>query len=399
MIAISPISHLCGTHQTARFVALSIVTVIPMNPTNHPIDATTPATMKGVQLIGHGGLDQLVYREDIPTPQPKKGEVLLKVLAAGVNNTDINTRIGWYSKQVTGDTNSGADQGYDELDATTATWSGSALQLPRIQGADVCGEVIAVGTGVSSERIGERVLVRTMQQHPTKPFVCITFGSEYDGGFAQYTCALSNEAYAVNTPWSDVELASIPCAYSTAENMLHRAGLKPGERVLITGASGGVGSAAVQLAKRRGAYVIAVAGVTKHDDVKALGADQLVARGDDLVAAIGADAVDVVVDLVAGPDWPQLLDVLRRGGRYATSGAIAGPMVELDVRTLYLKDLTFFGCTYQDHIVFTNLVSYIEAEEIRPVVAHSYPLKQIHQAQTDFMNKGFTGKLVLIPEA
>jgi NADPH:quinone reductase-like Zn-dependent oxidoreductase len=368
-----------------------------MNPTNNQL----PTTMSGVHLIGHGGLDQLVYRHDIPTPQPKDGEVLLKVLAAGVNNTDINTRIGWYSKQVTGDTNSGADQGYDELDATTATWSGSALQLPRIQGADVCGEVVSVGSGVNAERIGERVLVRTMQQDPQtkKRFDCVTFGSEYDGGFAQYTCALSDEAYAVNTPWSDVELASIPCAYSTAENMLHRASLKSGERVLITGASGGVGSAAVQLAKRRGAYVIAVAGVTKHDDVKALGADQLVPRGVDLVAAIGADEVDLVVDLVAGPDWPQLLDVLRRGGRYATSGAIAGPMVELDVRTLYLKDLTFFGCTFQDHIVFSNLVSYIEAEEIRPVVAQSYPLKQIHKAQTDFLNKGFTGKLVLIPES
>ena len=277
--------------------------------------------MSGVQLIGYGGLDQLVYRQDIPTPQPKESEVSLKVLAAGVNNTDINTRIGWYSKQVTGDTNSAANEGCDDLD--TATWSGTALQLPRIQGADVCGEVIAVGAGVSDKRLGERMLVRTMQQHPTKPFECITVGSEYEGGFAQYTCALS-----------DAELASIPCAYSTAENMLHRAGLKAGERVLITGASGGVGSAAVQLAKRRSAYVIAVAGAAKHKDVKVLGADQLVARGEDLVAAIGADNVDLVVDLVAGPDWPKLLDVLRRGGRYATSGAIAGPMVELDIRTL-----------------------------------------------------------------
>ena len=110
--------------------------------------------MSGVQLIGHGGLDQLVYRQDIPTPQPKEGEVLLKVLAAGVNNTDINTRIGWYSKQVTGDTNSAANKGYDDLDTATATWSGTALQLPRIQGADVCGEVIAVGAGVSNERVG-----------------------------------------------------------------------------------------------------------------------------------------------------------------------------------------------------------------------------------------------------
>jgi|TARA_B110000908_G_scaffold52038_1_gene63515 NADPH:quinone reductase-like Zn-dependent oxidoreductase len=371
-----------------------------MNPKNDALDSTTPATMKGVHLVGHGGLDQLVYCEDIPTPKPKKGEVLLKVLAAGVNNTDINTRIGWYSKQVTGDTSTGANQGYDELDAATATWSGSALQLPRIQGADVCGEVVSVGAGVSSRRIGERVIVRTMQQDPytKKRFDCVTFGSEYDGGFAQYTCALSDEAYVVNTPWSDVELASIPCAYSTAENMLHRADLKSGERVLIMGASGGVGSAAVQLAKRRGAYVIAVAGITKHDDVRALGADQLVARGDNLITAIGADNVDLVIDLVAGPDWPQLLDVLCRGGRYAVSGAIAGPMVELDIRTLYLKDLTFFGCTFQDPIVFSNLVSYIEAEDIRPVVARSYPLTQIHKAQTDFLNKGFTGKLVLVPE-
>jgi NADPH:quinone reductase-like Zn-dependent oxidoreductase len=361
---------------------------------NRPV----PSTMSGVLLVGHGGLDQLVYKKDIATPQPKAGEVLLKVLAAGVNNTDINTRIGWYSKQVTGDTNSGADTGYDELDAATATWSGSALQLPRIQGADVCGEVIAVGAGVNSERIGERVLVRTMQQDPSKPFSCITFGSEYDGGFAQYTCALSDEAYVVNTSWSDAELASIPCAYSTAENMLHRANLKSGERVLITGASGGVGSAAVQLAKRRGAHVIAVAGVTKHADVKALGADQLVVRGDDLVAAIGDNQVDLVVDLVAGPAWPQLLDLLRRGGRYTTSGAIAGPMVELDIRTLYLKDLSFFGCTYQEAQVFDNLMSYIEGDEIRPVVARTYPLKHIHTAQTDFLAKAFTGKLVLIPE-
>jgi len=356
-----------------------------------------PKLMSGVHLVGHGGLDQLVYKHDIPTPQPTEGQVLLKVLAAGVNNTDINTRIGWYSKQVTGDTNSGADAGYDELDAATATWSGSALQLPRIQGADVCGEVIAVGAGVSSERIGERVLVRTMQQHPQTPFECITFGSEYDGGFAQYTCALSQEAYTVESSWSDAELASIPCAYSTAENMLHRSGLKAGERVLITGASGGVGSAAVQLAKRRGAYVIAVAGAAKHADVKALGADQLVARGHDLVAAIGEGQVDLVVDLVAGPAWPQLLDLLRRGGRYATSGAIAGPIVELDIRTLYLKDLSFFGCTYQEAEVFDNLVRYIEADEIRPLVARTYPLEQIHRAQTDFLDKAFTGKLVLIP--
>jgi NADPH:quinone reductase-like Zn-dependent oxidoreductase len=132
--------------------------------------------------------------------------------------------------------------------------------------------------------------------------------------------------------------------------MLHRAAVGA-ERVLVTGASGGVGSAAVQLAKRRGAHVIAVASITKADDLYAIGADQVIDRNADLATAAGRDGVDVVIDLVAGDAWPSLLDVLRRGGRYATAGAIAGPMVELDVRTLYLKDLTFIGCTFQDDVV------------------------------------------------
>ena len=105
----------------------------------------------------------------------------------------------------------------------------------------------------------------------------------------------------------------------------------------------------------------------------------------------------VLLDLEAGPAWPGLLDVLRRGGRYATAGAIAGPMVELDVRTLYLKDLTLFGCTFQEDAVFSNLVSYIERGEIRPLVAKTFPLSEIRRAQEAFLAKGFTGKLVLVP--
>jgi NADPH:quinone reductase-like Zn-dependent oxidoreductase len=178
--------------------------------------------------------------------------------------------------------------------------------------------------------------------------------------------------------------------------MLHRSGCGA-ERVLITGASGGVGSAAVQLAKRRGSQVIALSGAAKAGDVKALGADRVLDRGADLVAGLGRDSVDLAVDLVAGPGWPQLLEVLRVGGRYVTSGAIAGPLVELDVRTLYLKDLTFFGCTYQDDAVFENLVLYIERGEIRPLVAKTYPLRDIAEAQGDFLAKRFTGKLVLVP--
>ena len=202
----------------------------------------------------------------------------------------------------------------------------------------------------------------------TRPFECWTFGSECDGGFAQFTVASSKETYAIASDWTDVELASIPCAYSTAEGMLARASVGA-ETVFITGASGGVGSAAIQLAKRRGAKVIAVSSKAKADDVKAVGADQVIDRDADPVEALGTDSVDVVLDLVAGPSWPKLLEILKRGGRYATSGAIAGPIVELDVRTLYLKDLSFFGSTYQDRSVFENLVGYIERNEIRPLVA------------------------------
>jgi NADPH:quinone reductase-like Zn-dependent oxidoreductase len=356
-----------------------------------------PARMTAVLLTGHGGPECLQLRDDVPVPVAGPDEVLIRVHAAGLNNTDINTRIGWYSKAVKGST---ADASGD-LAVTSdseASWTGAAFTFPRIQGADCCGRIVAVGDGVDPGRIGERVIVRSMQRSPIdpRPFQCWTFGSERDGGFAQYAKAPSAETYRVDCDWSDVELASIPCAYSTAEGMLHRAQVRAGERVLITGASGGVGSAAIQLAKRRGAEVVAIAAGDKADEVRGLGADRVIPRGESLVRALGRDAVDVVVDLVAGPQWPELLDVLRRGGRYAVAGAIAGPLVELDLRTLYLKDLTFFGCTFQEDAVFQNLVGYIERGEIRPVVAKTYPLQDIASAQADFLAKKFTGKLVLV---
>jgi NADPH:quinone reductase-like Zn-dependent oxidoreductase len=229
-----------------------------------------------------------------------------------------------------------------------------------------------------------------------RPFECWTLGSDCDGGFAQFTVAPSRESHAVHSDLSDEELAAVPCAYSTAENMLHRA-VVGSERVLVTGASGGVGLAAVQLAKRRGATVTAVCSRAKAADVLAQGADQTVDRGTDLVGALGAASVDAVVDLVGGSGCSQLLDLLRAGGRYAISGAIAGPMAEIDLRTLYLKDLSILGCTFQEDVVFDNLVGYVERGEVRPLVFRTYPLEEIVQAQRDFLDKQHIGKLVLVP--
>lgn len=353
--------------------------------------------MAAVLLTGHGGLDKLSYRTDVPTPHPGADEVLVEVAAAAINNTDINTRIGWYSKMVTADTATGGQAGFGST-GDDSSWAGVPLSFPRIQGADVCGTIVAVGASVDPSRIGSRVIIRNMLRSYVdyRPFECWTLGSECDGGFAQYAVAPSRETHAVESDWSDAELAAIPCAYSTAENMLHRASVGR-EHVLVTGASGGVGLAAVQLAKRRGAQVTAVCSSAKATEVRQQGADHVIERDQDLGRALGASAVDVVIDLVGGPQWPKLLDVLRVGGRYAVAGAIGGPLVELDLRTIYLKDLTLLGCTFQPDEVFENLIGYVERQEIRPVIARAYPLDAIAQAQTDFLSKSHIGKLVLIP--
>ncbi|OUR79659.1 alcohol dehydrogenase [Alphaproteobacteria bacterium 46_93_T64] len=344
--------------------------------------AGLPNKMSGVLLIGHGGADMLNYRTDIPVPHPGAGDVLIRVFAAGVNNTDINTRTAWYSK--------------DDQSSEDASWSGQALKFPLIQGADVCGTIVSVGDNVDKKRIGERVLIEPCIREANnttldKPWY---FGSECNGGFAEYTVVASRHAYAVNSSYASTELASFPCSYSTAENMLTRSQVTAKDRVLITGASGGVGSAAVQLAKARGATVIAVTSTSKAAMLREIGADQTIDRESDYVKLLGKNSVDVVIDLVAGQKWPSLLDVLEMGGRYAVAGAIGGPVVALDVRTLYLKDLSFFGCTVLEPEVFGNLIAHIENGRVKPLIAETYTLKEIEKAQKSFERKGHIGKIV-----
>ncbi len=340
-------------------------------------------TMRGVQLIGHGGPEMLSLRHDIPVPSIGPQEVLIRVSAAGINNTDINTRTGWYSK------NDGA--------SADAGWAGTALQLPRIQGADVCGHIVAVGREINKYRIGERILVEPCiwevnGNELSQPWY---FGSECDGGFAEYTRITAKHAHKIDSLLSDIELASFPCSYSTAENMLTRANVTQNDHVLITGASGGVGSAAIQLAKARGAYVIAITSPGKSKQLLELGADKTIFRDCNLPQELGTSDIDVVIDLVAGKQWPHYLEVLRPKGRYAVSGAIAGPIVELDVRTLYLKDLSLFGCTSLEPGVFHRLIKLIEAGAISPVIAQSFPLEEIGLAQQLFLEKSHIGKMVL----
>jgi NADPH:quinone reductase-like Zn-dependent oxidoreductase len=254
---------------------------------------------------------------------------------------------------------------------------------------------VAVGSGIDPQRIGERVLVEPVFRGAT-PFAGLYFGSEVDGAFADYTCVPALHAHRIESDLSDAELASFPCAYSAAENMLTRIALTAGERVLITGASGGVGSAAVQLARRRGAEVTAIAGNDKAHAVRALGASQVIPRDADLEILFGPEYFDAAVDVVGGSQFGAMLNTLKRGGRYGVAGAIAGPIVELDLRTLYLKDLRLLGCTVLEPEIFPNLIGYIERGEIKPLVACTYDLAEIVAAQQAFLTKDHVGKIVLL---
>lgn len=339
--------------------------------------------MKGVQLTGHGGLDKLLFRDDLPVPVPGPGDALIKVSAAAVNNTDLNTRLGWYSKAHT--------------DNSDASWTGRPVEFPRIQGADVCGRIVAVGERVDEALIDARVVVEPCLFEAggkalDQPWY---LGSECDGGFAEYVVVAARHAHRIRSDLSDLELASFPCSYSTAENLLTRAGVTANDRVLVTGASGGVGSAAIQLARARGARVVAITSPAKAERILRLGAERTLGRDARLVKALGSNSIDVVIDLVAGGQWPELLQVLKPFGRYATSGAIAGPLVELDVRTLYLKDLTLFGCTVLNPEVFPNLIKRIEAGQVAALVADTFALTELAEAQQRFAAKRHIGKLVI----
>lgn len=354
-------------------------------------------TMAAVVTTGNGGYDMLDYRQ-VPIPEPGPEEVLLQVLAAGVNNTEINTRLGWYSSSVTDSTDSTADhQAREAQQKADGGWN-EATPFPFIQGTDCCGRVVKAGRQENSRLVGSRVIVRAcMRPNGYDSMDNVWMASDFDGAFAQYVKVPASEVFPVDCDWSHEQLATIPCAYGTAENMLHRARVGREDHVLVAGASGGVGSATVQLAKRRGARVTAICGASKADQVRSIGADAAIDRNSDIVEALGENTVDVVVDNVAGPGFPAMLKVLKRGGRYASSGAIAGPMVSLDMRDMYLKDITLIGCTAWDEPVFANLISYIERGEIRPLVAQVFPLEQIADAQREFMKKTHFGNFVLVP--
>lgn len=340
--------------------------------------------MTAAVLTHHGGPDALEVRRDVPVPRLGPGDALVAVAAAGINNTDIWSRQGAYG--TVGDPNA------------VGGWRGVPLDFPRVQGGDIAGTIVRVGDAVDPARLGTRVLVDSAlyDGDDTDANAIGLLGSERDGGFAEYVAVENRRAHDVgDSPMSDESLAALPIAYGTAMGMLERVALEPGERVLVTGASGGVGLALIQLAVARECTVIAVTTESKRDQILDAGATEILMR-DDVPSETLSHPVDVVADVVGGPAFPRLVDALAEGGRLVTAGAIAGAEVELDIRRLYLHSRRLVGSAMWTPGHFARLVEEARRGSLRPVV-RSYPLTEIAAAQADFDRKQFVGKFVLTP--
>ncbi len=337
--------------------------------------------MTAAVTMRHGGPEVIEIRSDWPVPEVGPSEALVRVTAAALNNTDVWSREGAY----------GTGEDPDAL----VGWKGVPLEFPRIQGIDVAGVVESVGDDVDRTWTGRRVLVDPTVSYAGE-FPVELIGSEVDGGFAQFhVCSVQRLHDVTHSPLSDAQLACLPTAYGTAMGMINRAECEAGERVLVTGSSGGVGSAAIQLLVDRGCHVVARTSPSKVAAVESVGASEVSVRGVESVSEM--EEVDAVIDVVGGDEFGDLVDRLRDGGRLATAGAIAGPVVTLDLRRLYLRQRRLIGSTMHTPDDFAELARVAGVGGVRPRVDEVFPLAELHAAQRRFESKSFVGKLVVAP--
>jgi NADPH:quinone reductase-like Zn-dependent oxidoreductase len=337
--------------------------------------------MAGVLLLGHGDFDQYSYREDLTVPDPGHGDVLIQVEACSVNNTDVNVRTDWYAGQT------------DE----------SPLGFPRIQGADVAGRIVELGAGVDPSRLEERVIVdpelRTGMERHERASASGLLGYDMSGGFAEYVVVPAVNAYKVPEELPAAELAAYPVAYATALEMILRSRARPAETMVVTGASGGVGTALIQLGKVFRLDVIAIASQSKAQRLRELGADLVIDRHSptivDDIRDAGIASVDVVADVVGGTQMAELLGLLRPAGTCVTAGGISGPISPIDLRHLIYKDIDLRGVAFSRSSTFGTLVGLISSGAIRAAVAATYPLRELATAQREFIKKQYVGKIVL----
>lgn len=346
-----------------------------------------PETMRAVLIAEHGGPEVLQMAE-VAVPAPRAREVLVQVSAVALNNTDLWTREGAYGRPGDPQALSG--------------WRGP-IDFPRIQGADVAGRVVAVGADVNESLVGRRVVVDPAVYDTDGPDANPVglMGSERDGGYAEYVTARVERVHDMtNSSLTDDQLAALPTAYGTALGMIERGRMQKGETALISGASGGVGLAAVQIARARGARVIAISSGSKIDAVREAGAHEVVDRARDAAEQIRTavpEGIDVALDVVAGDLVSEGLPLLREGGRWVVAGALGGYRVTFDVRRLYLHNAQVIGSAMHTPTHFHLLMDLARRAEIQPVIAATFHLDQAAQAQEELTRRGHVGKIVMHP--
>lgn len=366
-----------------------------------------PDTMAAMLLTGHGGINKLDYRQDITTPKPAAGEVLVKVTATAKNNTDRKAREGLYPTEESGD-------------VTSFQIGGSAtLTFPRIQGADVVGRVVAVGGGVSDERIGQRGLLDFNLYPDSRRDINLApdyYGHGADGGYAEYIAVPADQFHTVDNPGlADAELASMGmCSYQTALHMLNAAAVKAGERILVTGASGGVGTALIQLCRIMGAIPYALSSRDKTEMLLELGAEAVLDRADmrgftDKVRALTHEQpIDAVMDLVGGEMTDRFIDTMifdmpRRTSypRLSIAGASGGNVSEIMWTRIYLYQVQIFGVSHGTREEAEQLVEWIRGGQLKPVLHAAFRLSDLHQAERYFVSRGsnYLGKIVIVPDS
>ncbi|WP_206307646.1 zinc-binding dehydrogenase [Streptomyces sp. H23] len=346
-----------------------------------------PQNMRSMRIVGHGGLDVL-QPANVAVPVPRPGEVLVQVSAVALNNTDLWTRQGAYGRP-------------EDMNALSG-WRGP-IDFPRIQGADVAGRVVAAGTDSGRNLVGRRVVVDPAIYDSDRPDANPVglMGSERDGGYAEYVTAPEERVHDMtDSPLTDAQLASLPTAYGTALGMIERGRLRAGETALISGASGGVGLALVQIARARGAKVLAISSGSKVEPVHDAGAHEVVDRAQDIVGQVrtaAPEGIDVALDVVAGDLVREGLPLLREGGRWVIAGALGGHQIAFDVRRLYLHNAQVIGSSMHTPTHFDLLMGMARRAEIQPVVAATFPLGEAARAQAELARRNHVGKIVLHP--
>jgi len=367
------------------------------------VTAAIPETMCAMVLTGHGGPDRLEWHDDWPVPRPGPGEVLVRITACAKNNTDRKVREGLYS---------------DDGAVASFAMAGETLTFPRIQGADVVGHVVAVGPGVSPDRIGERGLLDFNiypDQRDDLNLAPDYFGHGADGGYAEYGCFPSDQFHAIANPaLSDAELATLGmCSWQTGYHMLTSANVSAGEHVLVTGASGGVGTALLQMCRVIGAIPHAIASAGKAEALRALGAESVIARETvtdwpvAIAQATGGVTIDAVMDLVGGEMTVPLIRTMcrdlhgrRTPPRLSIAGASAGNVTALPWTLIYLNQVQIFGVSHGTRAEARQLISWIRENRFRPVLSGIMPLSRLREAEQLFVERSrdFLGKLVIVPD-